>query len=223
MCLTQISNSSCTFATEIDRSYEMSSFVETKALELLKESPVEFVEYLLVFIALLQVEDLSNQTNTKGIKSWSTFVRDTNSSHRYNKLQLSRIYPKGTRVDSSNYMPQVFWNAGCQLVALNFQTIGTFIIIIIISSSSSACSEPCWIKSISWLGMFDAWLLVWAGYEWMIHLYSALLCIAVHPKHFTIMWGGLSSTITGYELVLSRDRLIYRFYRYFPRYLSILP
>ena len=25
----------------------------------------------------------------------------------YNKKQLSRIYPKGTRVDSSNYMPQV--------------------------------------------------------------------------------------------------------------------
>ncbi|XP_041927738.1 1-phosphatidylinositol 4,5-bisphosphate phosphodiesterase beta-1 isoform X1 [Alosa sapidissima] len=67
------------------RSYQMSSFVETKALELLTKSPVEFVEY--------------------------------------NKLQLSRIYPKGTRVDSSNYMPQVFWNAGCQLVALNFQTI----------------------------------------------------------------------------------------------------
>ena len=43
---------------------------------------------------------------------------------RYNKQQLSRIYPKGTRVDSSNYNPQVFWNAGCQLVALNFQTIG---------------------------------------------------------------------------------------------------
>ncbi|KAK3516557.1 hypothetical protein QTP70_022054 [Hemibagrus guttatus] len=41
----------------------------------------------------------------------------------YNKLQLSRIYPKGTRVDSSNYMPQVFWNAGCQLVALNFQSL----------------------------------------------------------------------------------------------------
>lgn len=25
----------------------------------------------------------------------------------YNKRQMSRIYPKGTRVDSSNYMPQV--------------------------------------------------------------------------------------------------------------------
>ncbi|KAJ8384072.1 hypothetical protein AAFF_G00212040 [Aldrovandia affinis] len=70
---------------KINRSYQMSSFVETKALEQLTKSPVEFVEY--------------------------------------NKLQLSRLYPKGTRVDSSNYMPQVFWNAGCQLVALNFQTI----------------------------------------------------------------------------------------------------
>ncbi|XP_056336632.1 1-phosphatidylinositol 4,5-bisphosphate phosphodiesterase beta-1 [Danio aesculapii] len=70
---------------KVNRSYEMSSFVETKAMDLLRESPVEFIEY--------------------------------------NKLQLSRIYPKGTRVDSSNYNPQVFWNAGCQLVALNFQTL----------------------------------------------------------------------------------------------------
>ncbi len=29
--------------------------------------------------------------------------------------------------------------------------------------------------------------------EWMMHLYSALLCIVVHPKPFTIMWrGGVS-------------------------------
>nr|VZI42942.1 unnamed protein product [Spirometra erinaceieuropaei] len=40
----------------------------------------------------------------------------------YNKRQMSRIYPRGNRVDSSNYMPQIFWNAGCQMVALNFQT-----------------------------------------------------------------------------------------------------
>ncbi|KAG1691076.1 1-phosphatidylinositol 4,5-bisphosphate phosphodiesterase beta-4 [Nymphon striatum] len=40
----------------------------------------------------------------------------------YNKRQMSRIYPKGTRADSSNYMPQIFWNAGCQMVSLNFQT-----------------------------------------------------------------------------------------------------
>ncbi|KAK9508249.1 hypothetical protein O3M35_007949 [Rhynocoris fuscipes] len=42
---------------------------------------------------------------------------------KYNKQQLSRVYPAGTRFDSSNFMPQVFWNAGCQLVALNYQTL----------------------------------------------------------------------------------------------------
>jgi len=40
----------------------------------------------------------------------------------YNRLQLSRVYPSGARVDSSNLDPIVAWNAGCQLVALNFQT-----------------------------------------------------------------------------------------------------
>ncbi|KAK3717332.1 hypothetical protein QZH41_011579, partial [Actinostola sp. cb2023] len=34
---------------------------------------------------------------------------------------MIRAYPKGSRVDSSNYDPQVAWNAGIQLVALNFQ------------------------------------------------------------------------------------------------------
>lgn len=89
----------------------MSSFPETAGLTYLKTSAIEFVNY--------------------------------------NKRQMSRIYPKGTRADSSNYMPQVkhelvernlcngkhekksqwsivakqvFWNAGCQMVSLNFQT-----------------------------------------------------------------------------------------------------
>lgn len=89
----------------------MSSFSETAGLNYLKTSAIEFVNY--------------------------------------NKRQMSRIYPKGTRADSSNYMPQVkqarraqfaqrgirrkifqwsivakqvFWNAGCQMVSLNFQT-----------------------------------------------------------------------------------------------------
>jgi phosphatidylinositol phospholipase C beta len=72
-------------AKKKNRSYEMSSFDEKQATNLLKEYPVQFVNY--------------------------------------NKHQLSRVYPAGTRFDSSNFMPQVFWNAGCQLVALNFQTL----------------------------------------------------------------------------------------------------
>uniref|UniRef100_A0A8D3EFV0 1-phosphatidylinositol 4,5-bisphosphate phosphodiesterase gamma n=1 Tax=Scophthalmus maximus TaxID=52904 RepID=A0A8D3EFV0_SCOMX len=41
---------------------------------------------------------------------------------QYNRLQLSRIYPKGQRLDSSNYDPLTMWLCGSQLVALNFQT-----------------------------------------------------------------------------------------------------
>uniref|UniRef100_A0A6G1RFW5 Phosphoinositide phospholipase C n=1 Tax=Hypotaenidia okinawae TaxID=2861861 RepID=A0A6G1RFW5_9GRUI len=43
---------------------------------------------------------------------------------RYNTRQLSRVYPLGLKMNSSNYNPQEMWNAGCQLVALNFQTPG---------------------------------------------------------------------------------------------------
>ncbi|XP_056655284.1 1-phosphatidylinositol 4,5-bisphosphate phosphodiesterase zeta-1 isoform X3 [Monodelphis domestica] len=45
------------------------------------------------------------------------FISHTNSF-------ITRIYPKATRTDSSNYIPQEFWNVGCQMVALNFQTPG---------------------------------------------------------------------------------------------------
>lgn len=72
-------------ARKRNKAFEMSSFVETKGLEQLTKSPLEFVEY--------------------------------------NKRQLSRVYPKGTRVDSSNFQPQLFWNAGCHMAALNFQTL----------------------------------------------------------------------------------------------------
>uniref|UniRef100_A0A9J7ZHB2 Phosphoinositide phospholipase C n=1 Tax=Cyprinus carpio carpio TaxID=630221 RepID=A0A9J7ZHB2_CYPCA len=40
----------------------------------------------------------------------------------HNMDKLSRIYPAGSRTDSSNYNPVPLWNSGCQIVALNFQT-----------------------------------------------------------------------------------------------------
>lgn len=40
----------------------------------------------------------------------------------YIVIVISRIYPKGTRVDSSNLDPCPPWSAGNQLVALNYQT-----------------------------------------------------------------------------------------------------
>eukprot|EP00966_Prymnesium_polylepis_P064485 1494739-Prymnesium_polylepis.1 len=40
----------------------------------------------------------------------------------HNTRQISRIYPKGTRVDSSNLFPMPHWSAGSQMVAMNYQT-----------------------------------------------------------------------------------------------------
>uniref|UniRef100_A0A8C6FNH9 Phosphoinositide phospholipase C n=1 Tax=Moschus moschiferus TaxID=68415 RepID=A0A8C6FNH9_MOSMO len=42
----------------------------------------------------------------------------------YNQKQLTRIYPSAYRIDSSNFNPLPYWNAGCQLVALNYQSEG---------------------------------------------------------------------------------------------------
>lgn len=34
---------------------------------------------------------------------------------RHNSRQLSRIYPSGQRLQSSNYDPQDMWNVGCHM------------------------------------------------------------------------------------------------------------
>ncbi|XP_078466464.1 1-phosphatidylinositol 4,5-bisphosphate phosphodiesterase eta-2-like [Lampetra planeri] len=38
--------------------------------------------------------------------------------------RLARVYPSAHRVSSSNYGPEPFWNAGTQMVSLNYQTEG---------------------------------------------------------------------------------------------------
>lgn len=45
---------------------------------------------------------------------------------KHNRTHLVRVYPKGTRIGSTNYEPHRYWSAGCQLVALNWQTFGKF-------------------------------------------------------------------------------------------------
>ncbi|KAG2120381.1 1-phosphatidylinositol-4,5-bisphosphate phosphodiesterase 1 [Suillus clintonianus] len=41
---------------------------------------------------------------------------------KHNRTHMVRIYPKGLRVNSSNYLPHRYWAAGAQLVAINWQT-----------------------------------------------------------------------------------------------------
>ena len=42
--------------------------------------------------------------------------------YKYHERQFSRVYPKGSRFDSSNYDPVPCWNFGAQMCALNYQT-----------------------------------------------------------------------------------------------------
>ncbi|KAF7291671.1 Phosphoinositide phospholipase C [Mycena chlorophos] len=42
---------------------------------------------------------------------------------KHTRTHLVRLYPKGTRLNSSNYFPHNYWSAGVQLVALNWQTV----------------------------------------------------------------------------------------------------
>lgn len=43
-----------------------------------------------------------------------------------NDTCLSRVFPAGSRIDSSNYRPLLYWVSGCQMVAINWQSSDTF-------------------------------------------------------------------------------------------------
>ncbi|KAM7378865.1 hypothetical protein PAMP_004460 [Pampus punctatissimus] len=58
-------------------------------------------------------------------KAMDLAEESANAYIHHNVDKLSRIYPAGIRTDSSNYNPVPLWNAGCQIVALNFQTTCT--------------------------------------------------------------------------------------------------
>nr|CAB3264932.1 1-phosphatidylinositol 4,5-bisphosphate phosphodiesterase zeta-1 [Phallusia mammillata] len=62
---------------------------------------------------------MSSFSETKAFKLVKT---NLNEAIEYHKYHLSRTYPAGIRTDSSNYDPQPMWNAGFQIVALNYQT-----------------------------------------------------------------------------------------------------
>lgn len=55
----------------------------------------------------------------------------------HNRGHLTRAYPKGSRVSSTNFAPHHMWAAGVQLVALNWQTFGTSNPFSLLNSSTS--------------------------------------------------------------------------------------
>lgn len=61
--------------------------------------------------------EMSSLDETKAIH-----IQDNVVFANYNKRNLTRIYPKGTRLMSSNFDPLPFWQSGCQMAALNYQS-----------------------------------------------------------------------------------------------------
>ena len=46
---------------------------------------------------------------------------------KHTQGHVVRIYPKGVRINSTNYDPHRYWSAGAQLVSLNWQTCGKYL------------------------------------------------------------------------------------------------
>ncbi|XP_022209128.1 1-phosphatidylinositol 4,5-bisphosphate phosphodiesterase gamma-1 [Drosophila obscura] len=65
-------------------------------------------------------QEMSSFPETKAEKQF--FQQNTQLFLSYHRNQISRVYPKGQRLDSSNFNPVPFWNIGSQMIALNYQT-----------------------------------------------------------------------------------------------------
>ncbi len=66
--------------------------------------------------------EMSSFPETKAEKLIASSPDNAQMMLWYHRVQLSRIYPKAQRVDSSNYNPMAVWNVGSQMAALNYQT-----------------------------------------------------------------------------------------------------
>uniref|UniRef100_A0A8B9D8K6 Phosphoinositide phospholipase C n=1 Tax=Anser cygnoides TaxID=8845 RepID=A0A8B9D8K6_ANSCY len=131
--------------------HQVESFIRTKLESLIKESQIRDKEDPDSFTvrALLKAthEGLSVNLKQVGVffspctywilakAMWNVLSFSETRAHQavqqkaeqfmlYNQKQLTRVYPSAYRIDSSNFNPLPYWNVGCQLVALNYQSEG---------------------------------------------------------------------------------------------------
>uniref|UniRef100_A0A8C9E7T4 Phosphoinositide phospholipase C n=1 Tax=Phocoena sinus TaxID=42100 RepID=A0A8C9E7T4_PHOSS len=85
---------------------------------------------LVVYTNSVAAQDVVDDGTTGNVLSFSetrahqVVQQKSEQFMTYNQKQLTRIYPSAYRIDSSNFNPLPYWNAGCQLVALNYQSEG---------------------------------------------------------------------------------------------------
>ncbi|XP_008933974.1 PREDICTED: 1-phosphatidylinositol 4,5-bisphosphate phosphodiesterase eta-1 [Merops nubicus] len=85
---------------------------------------------LVVYTNSVAAQDLVDDGSTGNVLSFSetrahqAVQQKAEQFMLYNQKQLTRVYPSAYRIDSSNFNPLPYWNVGCQLVALNYQSEG---------------------------------------------------------------------------------------------------
>lgn len=90
----------------------MSSFKESKAFNLAETSG----KWLISLTLLTNIRVWKLVTCVKAFVFQCVLVATAYIHHNMDKL--SRIYPAGSRTDSSNYNPVPMWNVGCQIGTL---------------------------------------------------------------------------------------------------------
>lgn len=96
---------------------------------------------------------------------------------RFNQRQLIRVYPSNYRVDSSNFNPQPFWNAGCHL-GLNYLFFLSFIMNYFLSNYHQSLlffinDETA--KTLIWTAMDHCWQMAFSFFHsCAVHLFEML-------------------------------------------------
>mmetsp|Transcript_14349 Transcript_14349/g.29288 ORF Transcript_14349/g.29288 Transcript_14349/m.29288 type:complete len:853 (-) Transcript_14349:45-2603(-) len=72
--------------------------------------------------AALPVTDMVSVSESKFLRILNQNEQNVTLWKSYNRQHMTRTYPSGTRLDSSNFNPVLHWSEGCQMVSLNYQT-----------------------------------------------------------------------------------------------------
>jgi len=114
--------------TEIQSVWTEKTSVSSKALKTVKIAP-ELAKLTLFHGSKFKTWDESTAAPAHHMHSFSesrvSSLCKRGQSHDwilYNQTHMSRTFPSGTRIDSSNYSPILAWSTGCQMAALNIQT-----------------------------------------------------------------------------------------------------
>uniref|UniRef100_A0A914W8E7 Phosphoinositide phospholipase C n=2 Tax=Plectus sambesii TaxID=2011161 RepID=A0A914W8E7_9BILA len=121
-------------ATEEDESAEAQRRATKRSVDRHMPLCKELSDLICPFLQSTQLKDLQTVNESLSARKHLCSLNESHClriAHAYptefsavTKQFLTRVYPNGVRVDSSNMNPQEFWNFGVQIVALNYQTPG---------------------------------------------------------------------------------------------------